>query len=117
MLKCLKALALLVVLIAGGLIAYIYSGLYDVAATRRMASSAIGCSARCGGIPSMHALDGIQVPANLKDPQDGEEGFVPLSRDVRRLPSGAGHGQQRDPCRTESPTARAREARAPYHAR
>lgn len=73
--KCFKALALLVVIAAGGLIAYIYSGLYDVSATHedgpvvRWLFSTVRRH-------SVHArLDGIQVPA-LTDPKLVEEGFV-----------------------------------------
>jgi mono/diheme cytochrome c family protein len=75
MLKCFKALALLVVVITGGLIAYIYSGLYDVAATHEDGAATrwlFGTVRR----HSIHArLDGIQVPA-LTDPKMVEEGFV-----------------------------------------
>ena len=75
MLKCFKALALLVAVIAGGFIAYIYSGLYDVSATHEdgvISRWVLGTVRR----HSIHArLDGIQVPT-LTDPKLVETGFV-----------------------------------------
>lgn len=75
MLKCVKALALLVVLVAGGLLAYAYSGLYDVSATREngVVSRWLLTTVRQH---SIHArLGGIQVPTNLSDPKMVEDGF------------------------------------------
>ena len=75
MLKCFKALALLVVLVTGGLLAYIYSGLYDVSATQEDGAVTrwlFGTVRR----HSIHArLADIQVPANLGDPKMVEAGF------------------------------------------
>lgn len=75
MLKCFKALALLLAVAAGGFLAYVYSGLYDVSATHEdgVVTRWLLTTVRRH---SIHArVDGIQVPA-LTDPKLVEEGFV-----------------------------------------